>query len=1095
MNRHNSSNSVSSQSSVSTEIRDQVPLYLGQTGNHFAHRRYAELHCISNYSFLRGASHPEELVQQAYELGYEAIAITDECTYSGLVKAHKTAKACGIKLICGAEFVLTDVIDSEASSACRLILLASNRQAYGQIASLISKLRKRSEKGTYQLSLDDLQVGLSDCLGIWVCEGQSVEQLVALGAQLKNLIARLWVGLGLFHDGQDLSKTANALTLSTTLELPIVAVNDVHTHCPERQGLQNIVTAIRLKTDIQNLGYQGFCNAERTLRPITALQQLYPEEMLAQTVAIADLCQFSMDELRYEYPEDLVPPHLTPGAYLRELTYDGASQRWPQGIPKDTVTLIEKELDLIAQLRYEHYFLTVQDIVQFARSQHILCQGRGSAANSAVCYCLFITEVDPARMHLLFERFVSMERNEPPDIDVDFEHERREEVIQYIYKRYGRDRAALAATLITYRPRSAIRDVGKAVGLDQGVLDLLSKSLAWWDKHDVLDERLRSIGLDPKSPQIQQFLLFFNAILGFPRHLSQHVGGFVISAGPLAQLVPVENASMPDRTVIQWDKEDLETLGLLKIDVLALGMLTAIRKALQLVHATNPQDPPLTIQDIPAEDPETYAMLQRGDSVGVFQVESRAQMAMLPRLKPHNFYDLVIEVAIVRPGPIQGDMVHPYLRRRQGLEPVSYASHGVRRVLERTLGIPIFQEQVIELAMVAAGFSAGEADQLRRAMAAWKKRGGLDHFEAKLVNGMLERGHSEEFAQRIFNQMKGFGEYGFPESHAASFALLVYISAWLKRHQPAAFYCGLLNSLPMGFYSPSQLVQDAQRHGIEVRPLDVCISQWDHSLEVPSQPGAEPALRLGLRMVKGLRVDVGERIMAAQRQSEEHSRGVIGSAKELARSANLDDQQLGFLARSGALYRLAGHRHQAHWDVTGIAAPLPLESAPDTGLTNSAELSQPASDGATLYAPSVTEDLFNDYRYTGLTLGPHPMTLLREHPELKGFRRATDLEQCRTGQMIRIAGVVTGRQRPGTASGVIFLTLEDETGNTNMVIWATVMERFRAVLLQGQLLKFKGIVEREGRVIHVVAGHVEDAGHLLEDSLAARQTFKSRDFH
>ncbi len=1093
MKRRDTSDSLSTKSSVSTEIRDQVPLYLGQTGNHFAHRRYAELHCISNYSFLRGASHPEELVQQAYELGYDAIAITDECTYSGLVKAHKTAKACGIKLICGAEFVVTDATDPEAGPACRLILLASNRQAYGQISSLISKLRKRSEKGTYQLSLDDLRVGLSDCLGIWVCEGQNVEQLAALGAQLKNLINRLWIGLGLFHDGQDLSKTAKTLTLSTTLDLPVVAVNDVHTHCPERQGLQNIVTAIRLKTDLHNLGYQGFCNAERTLRPITSLQQLYPDEMLAQTVAIADLCQFNMDELRYEYPEDLVPPHLTPGAYLRQLTYDGASQRWPQGIPEDTVTLIEKELDLIAQLRYEHYFLTVQDIVQFARSQHILCQGRGSAANSAVCYCLFITEVDPARMHLLFERFVSMERKEPPDIDVDFEHERREEVIQYIYKRYGRDRAALAATLITYRPRSAIRDVGKAVGLDQGVLDLLSKSLAWWDKQDVLDERLRSIGLDPQSAQIQQFLLYFNAILGFPRHLSQHVGGFVISAGPLAQLVPIENASMPDRTVIQWDKEDLETLGLLKIDVLALGMLTAIRKALQLVHATNPEAPPLTIQDIPAEDPATYAMLQRGDSVGVFQVESRAQMAMLPRLKPHNFYDLVIEVAIVRPGPIQGDMVHPYLRRRQGLEAVSYASSGVRRVLERTLGIPIFQEQVIELAMVAAGFSAGEADQLRRAMAAWKKRGGLDHFEAKLVNGMLERGHSEEFAQRIFNQMKGFGEYGFPESHAASFALLVYISAWLKRHQPAAFYCGLLNSLPMGFYSPSQLVQDAQRHGIEIRALDACISQWDHTLEMPSQPGAEPALRLGLRMIKGLRVDVGERIMAAQRQAEAHSRGIIRSAKELARSADLDDQQLGFLARSGALHQLAGHRHQAHWDVTGIATPLPLEATPDAAST--AEPNLPGSDKATLYAPSVTEDLFNDYRYTGLTLGPHPMTLLREHPELKGFRRATDLEQCRTGQMIRIAGVVTGRQRPGTASGVVFLTLEDETGNTNMVIWATVMERFRAVLLQGQLLKFKGVVEREGRVIHVVAGHVEDAGHLLEDSVTAEHTFKSRDFH
>jgi error-prone DNA polymerase len=1081
--------------SVSTRIRDQVPLYLGQRGNHFTHRPFAELHCVSNYSFLRGASHPEELVQQAYELGYEAIAVTDECSYSGLVKAHKTAKACGIKLICGAEFVLDEaplLTDTDTpGSRCRLILLAPNRQAYGQISSLISKLRKRSDKGTYYLTRHDLQVGLSECLGIWICEGQGVEQLSALGAHLQSLIPRLWIGLGLFHDGQDLHKTASALTLSSALKLPIVAVNDVHTHCPERQGLQNIVSAIRLKTDIHSLGYQGFCNAERTLRPITALQQLYPDEMLAQTMVIADLCQFNMDELRYEYPEDLVPPHLTPSTYLRQLTYDGANQRWPDGIPHDTVALIEKELDLIAQLRYEHYFLTVQDIVQFARSQQILCQGRGSAANSAVCYCLFITEVDPARMHLLFERFVSMERQEPPDIDVDFEHERREEVIQYIYKRYGRDRAALAATLITYRPRSAIRDVGKAVGLDQGVLDLLSKSLAWWDKKEVLDERLRSIGLDPESPKVQQFLHFFNAILGFPRHLSQHVGGFVISAGPLAQLVPIENASMPERTVIQWDKEDLETLGLLKIDVLALGMLTAIRKALALVNFDRPDAAPLTIQQIPAEDPDTYAMLQRGDSVGVFQVESRAQMAMLPRLKPHNFYDLVIEVAIVRPGPIQGDMVHPYLRRRQGLEPVSYASPGVRKVLERTLGIPIFQEQVIELAMVAAGFSAGEADQLRRAMAAWKKRGGLDHFEAKLVNGMLERGHDEEFAQRIFNQIKGFGDYGFPESHAASFALLVYISAWLKCHQPGAFYCGLLNSLPMGFYSPSQLVQDAQRHHIEIRPLDVGISQWDHTLESSDSATAQPALRLGLRMIKGLSLDAADRIMQAQPQG-------FRNAQELARIASLDDQQLGFLARSGALYQLAGHRHQAHWDVTGIAAPLPLERSQTDG--RSCDLAMMVKDPAqqdtiSLHAPSVTEDMFNDYRYTGLTLGPHPMTLLREHPELRGFRRAVDLEECRTGQMIRIAGVVTGRQRPGTASGVVFLTLEDETGNTNMVIWASVMERFRAVLLQGQLLKFKGVVEREGRVIHVVAGHVENASHLLEDSVSAQQTFRSRDFH
>ncbi|MDG1704489.1 MAG: error-prone DNA polymerase [Pseudomonadales bacterium] len=1080
---------------VSTQIRDQVPLYLGKyLGQHFGNPGrhilpipYAELHCISNYSFLRGASHPEELVQQASEMGYQAIAITDECSYSGLVKAHKTAKACGVKLICGAEFILQDLTsNNEATPPSRLILLAKNRQSYGQISSLISKLRRRSEKGSYYLGCADLQVGLSDCLAIWVCEGQPIEQLKNIGAELKTLLPRLWIGLGLFHDGQDLSKTANALTLSTTLNLPIVAVNDVHTHIPQRQPLQDVVTAIRLKTNIQELGYQGFCNAERTLRPIETLQQLYPEEMLRQTMIIAGQCEFSMDELRYQYPKDLVPPHLTPSAYLRQLTYDGARERWPSGIPEDTVTLIEKELDLIAQLHYEHYFLTVQDIVQFARSQHILCQGRGSAANSAVCYCLFITEVDPARMHLLFERFISMERQEPPDIDVDFEHERREEVIQYIYKRYGRDRAALAATLITYRPRSAIRDVGKAVGLDSGVLDLLSKSLAWWDKKDVLDERLRGIGLDPQSPQTQQFLHFFEAILGFPRHLSQHVGGFVISAGPLAQLVPVENASMPDRTVIQWDKEDLETLGLLKIDVLALGMLTAIRKALALAQFNTPGAPPLTIQDIPAEDPDTYAMLQRGDSVGVFQVESRAQMAMLPRLKPHNFYDLVIEVAIVRPGPIQGDMVHPYLRRRQGLEPVSYASPGVRRVLERTLGIPIFQEQVIELAMVAAGFSAGEADQLRRAMAAWKKRGGLDHFEAKLVNGMRERGHSQEFAERIFNQMKGFGEYGFPESHAASFALLVYISAWLKCHRASAFYCGLLNALPMGFYSPSQLVQDAQRHGVEVRPLDVCISAWDHTLEPPTRAGDEPAVRLGLRMIKGLNAEAAERITQARLQQP------FSNAQELARGADLNDQQLGFLARSGALSRLAGHRHQAHWDVTGIAAPLPLEQ-----LTNShgAAASPKPQDAALLNAPSVTEDMFNDYRYTGLTLGPHPMTLLREHPELKGFKRATELEYCRTGQMIRIAGVVTGRQRPGTASGVVFLTLEDETGNTNMVIWATVMERFRAVLLQGQLLKFKGVVEREGRVIHVVAGHVENAGHLLNDSVSATRTFKSRDFH
>ena len=1042
---------------------------------------YAELHCLSNYSFLRGASHPEELVQRAYELGYGAIAISDECSFSGLVKAYDAARRLGIKLICGAEFALQTSTD-------RIILLAQDRESYGQISSLISRLRRRSDKGSYYLDRADLRWGVNQSLALWVPSQQDIAAQAAIGQELQAQLPNLWIALELFQDGHDLDKVAHVLTLSSKLGLPVVASNDVHTHVPERQPLQNVVTAIRLHTTVANLGHRGFSNAQRTLRPIHELEQCYPPEMLAETMAIADRCSFDMSELRYEYPEELVPPHLNPSAYLRQLTYEGAKERWPDGIPDETVTLIEKELELIAQLQYEHYFLTVQDIVQFARSQRILCQGRGSAANSAVCYCLFITEVDPARMHLLFERFISKERQEPPDIDVDFEHERREEVIQYIYKRYGRERAALAATLVTYRPKSAIRDVGKALGLDISVLDLLSKSLAWWDKKEMLNERLRGIGLDPDSAQVQQFQQFFEAILGFPRHLSQHVGGFVISRGPLAQLVPIENANMPERTVIQWDKDDLETLGLLKIDVLALGMLTAIRKALALCAASEPEARPLTIQDIPPEDAATYQMLQRGDSVGVFQVESRAQMSMLPRLKPQNFYDLVIEVAIVRPGPIQGDMVHPYLRRRQGLEPVHYASPGVRKVLERTLGIPIFQEQVIELAMVAAGFSGGEADQLRRAMAAWKKRGGLDHFGEKLISGMLERGHTQDFAERIFRQMKGFGEYGFPESHAASFALLVYISAWLKCHKPAAFYCGLLNSLPMGFYSASQLVQDAQRHQIEIRPIDVTLSQWDHVLESPSLVGAEPALRLGLRMIKGLSQESAERILQAQ------CRSPITSAGDLARRADLDDQQLGFLARAGALARLTGHRHQAHWDVTGIARPLPLES------TQAAPT--PDSDQVDLNAPTAAEDMLNDYRYTGLTLGPHPMALLRDHPAFVGCRRAVDLEQCRSGQMIRIAGLVTGRQRPGTASGVVFLTLEDETGNTNMVIWASVMARFRAVLLGGQLLKFKGIVEREGRVIHVVAGHAEDLSELLLDpdahqdvSTPEKTPFSSRDFH
>jgi error-prone DNA polymerase len=1036
--------------------------------------KFAELHCVSNYSFLRGASHPEELVKQAYELGYSAIAITDECTYAGLVKAHMTAKQCGIKLIVGAEFDIGHPIQS------KIVLLATNRETYGQLSALITKLRRRAAKGEYNAQLDDFRWGLKGCLALWVPPKGGINDLMRTGQMLNDVFTDLWIALELFRDGHDLDKTAHALTLSMRLNLPLVACNDVHTHAPPRQPLQDLLTAIRHKTTVNELGHLAFPNAERTLRPISELLTLYPPELLAESMVIADRCHFSMDELRYEYPQDLVPPHLTPQEYLRQLTLAGAAERWPQGIPADTRTLVEKELALIAELRYEHYFLTVQDIVQFARSQNILCQGRGSAANSAVCYCLHVTEVDPARMHLLFERFVSKERNEPPDIDVDFEHERREEVIQYIYKRYGRDRAALAATLISYRPRSAIRDVGKALGLNLDVVDLLAKSMAWWDKKDQIPERLRAAGLDPDSLVAEQFLHFVGEILGFPRHLSQHVGGFVISRGTLAQLVPVENAAMEDRTVIQWDKDDLEALGLLKIDVLALGMLTAIRKTLDALNAYRGST--LRVEQIPAEDPDTYAMLQQGDSIGVFQVESRAQMAMLPRLKPQHFYDLVIEVAIVRPGPIQGDMVHPYLRRRQGTEPVSYPSEGVRQVLERTLGVPIFQEQVIELAMVAAGFSAGEADQLRRAMAAWKKRGGLEVFERKLIDGMLARGHDEAFAKRVFRQIQGFGEYGFPESHAASFALLVYVSSWLKCHEPASFYCGLLNSLPMGFYSPAQLIQDAQRHNIEIRPIDVCVSDWAHTLEPPTDPKADqPALRLGLRMVKGLQEDSVLRITAARDQ------GGFTGAEDLAIRAQLNDQTMRFLTRGGALASLSGHRHQAHWQVAGITRPIPLSEHHNATPGTQSGINMPQ--------PSVKEDLLDDYRYTGLTLGPHPMQVLRTQHKLGNYRTATQLSGYRHGQMVRIAGLVTGRQRPGTASGVVFLTLEDETGNINVVVWASIMQQFRAALLQGQLLKIKGVVEREGAVIHVVAGYVEDATDLLRAMATDALPFKSRDFH
>ena len=1041
---------------------------------------FAELHCKSNFSFLTGASHPEELVSQAKDLGYQAIAITDECTLSGIVKAHQEAQKVGIKLIVGAEFK----VNLGSLKQVKLVILAPTLTAYQQLANLITRARRNAPKGEYALDIGMIEQNVPSCFVLWPVPLGDSDELHAIAHDLNTRFSKFWLVLELLLDGNDTIKTTQVLTLSMSLGIPVVAANDVHMHVSERKPLLDTLTAIRLGQPVRELGAEIATNGERHLRSLDTLHILYHDRMLSESVNIATACTFSLDELIYEYPANLVPEGLTPAQHLRQLTYSGAHDRWPDGIPPNVEELIEKELKLVAELNYEMYFLTVHDIVRFAREQGILCQGRGSAANSAVCYCLMVTSVDPDRIHVLFERFISKERHEPPDIDVDFEHERREEVIQYIYERYTREHAALAATLITYRPRSAIRDVGKALDFDLDLVDLIAKSISWWDGREMIDKSLCSFGLNPESSEVKLFISLIDQILGFPRHLSQHVGGFVISQRPLSQLVPIENAAMPDRTVIQWDKYDLEAMNLMKVDVLGLGMLSAIRKALEYINSYRGYEGRecLTLANIPPEDPATYQMLQEGDSVGVFQVESRAQMSMLPRLKPACFYDLVIEVAIVRPGPIQGNMVHPFLKRRQGLEQISYPSPDVERVLERTLGVPIFQEQVIELAMVAAGFTAGEADHLRRVMAAWKRKGGLDEIGQRLISGMLEKGYPPDFADRLFEQIKGFGEYGFPESHAASFALLVYVSAWIKRHEPTAFYCGILNSLPMGFYSPSQLIQDAVRHGIEVRPVDIQFSGWDYSLEEPTK-GDQPALRVGLRQVKGLNKELG---------LELESNKPFHDIDDVARRAGLNDQSLTFLARAGALGSLCGHRHQAHWDAAGVSEPMQLE-----------KVAQAFSEYTTqvhLQAPSIGDNTVADYRYLGLTLGTHPVQLVKRYPVFKHCVKTSRLVTMKSGRFVELIGLVTCRQRPGSAVGVLFLTLEDESGNANLIAWPRVTERFRKEVVHGHLLKIKGIIDREQSVVNVIVGHAEDMGEYL-DLIAVDSTGdvgsmrRSRDFH
>jgi error-prone DNA polymerase len=1041
---------------------------------------YAELFCLSNFSFLQGASHAEELVARAVKLGYAALALTDECSLAGVVRAHAEAKKAGLPLLVGAHFHLKN---DDGSPALSLILLAQNRNGYGNLCELITLGRTRSEKGTYLLTPSDIAApapafahlaGMPDCLAILLptYPGHEAADLDRLHSQARWLAGlfpgRAWLGLTLLHRAFDDAHRATVEEVAWQHQLPITALGHVVMHVRSRKPLQDTMTAIRLCKPVAGCGYSLSQNAEQHLRARLRLANIYSREALAETLRIAGLCSFSLDELRYEYPNEVVPAGQNAASYLRSETYIGAHRRFREGIPAKVQAQVEHELELITEMGYEHYFLTVYDIVRFARSNNILCQGRGSAANSAVCYCLGITEVDPARANLLFERFISKERNEPPDIDVDFEHQRREEVIQYIYNKYGRDRAALAAVVISYRPKSALRDAGRALGVDLAIVEKVAKTHHWFDGRADLLKRLAEAGLDPEAPASWQWATLANQLLGFPRHLSQHPGGFVIAQGKLSRLVPIENATMPERSVIQWDKDDLEELGLMKVDVLALGMLSMLRRALELVGQRHGSV--FEMQDIPADDPATYDMICAADTVGVFQIESRAQMSMLPRMLPRRFYDLVIEVAVVRPGPIQGGMVHPYLRRRQGKEPVNYPSPEMKLALERTLGVPIFQEQVMQVAILGAGFSPGEADQLRRAMAAWKRKGGLEQYYDRIVRGMLERGYDLAFAEAIFSQIQGFGEYGFPESHAASFALLAYASAWLKCHEPAAFLCALLNSQPMGFYSPSQLVQDARRHGIEVRALDVTISGWESALE---ETGAgQPAVRLGLSVQRGVGREAAERIETARAIRP------FDSVADLARRAGLDRGDLQALAASNALQALAGHRREALWQAVG--------AVPDRDLLRP---TTPQEEAPRLAAPSEGDEIVGDYRSQGLTLGRHPLALLRDQLLAKRFLPAAVLADFADGQLARACGIVTVRQRPGTAKGVLFMTLEDETGNVNLIVWPDLVEKQRREVLNAPLLGVYGIWQRQGEVRHLVARRLVDMSHLL-----GRLHTPSRDF-
>ncbi|MCP4250907.1 MAG: error-prone DNA polymerase [bacterium] len=1129
---------------------------------------YAELHCLTNFSFLRGASHPEELVERAVELGYRALAVTDRNSLAGVVRTHVAAKRAGLRLIVGAEIVPVD--------APPVVLLAPDRAAYGRLSRLITVGRRRAAKGDCRIRFDDLadhaeglialcavgpdgaemrspaeaaDAGEADPvrpdLGgiglrsgpVWCRNHGSAAQTHATlrmlppiaGGTQADTVRYLHRYREVFGDrayllaelcyGQDDAETLARLAgLARETNLPLVAANDVHYHVEPRRYLHDVLTCIRHRCTLADAGRRLLPNARRHLLEPADLARRFATQpdAIARTVAIADRCTFSLDELQYEYPQELCPDGQEPIDYLTGLVWAGVRQRYATKIPDRVRRTVEHELALIRELHYEPYFLTVWDLVRFARSRSILCQGRGSAANSAVCYYLGVTAVDPAKIDLLFERFVSRERNEPPDIDVDFEHERREEVFAYIYAKYGRDWAAIAAEVITYRPKSAVRDVGKALGLSLDCVDQLAKRLDWWEDTPLPESTFRELGLDPANRELRMLVGLVRQIMGFPRHLSQHVGGFVITERPLCETVPILNAAMPNRTFIEWDKDDLDALGMLKVDCLSLGMLTCIRKCFDMVNEgrdtpgsnagpsnntppVNPQSAirnpqlgkPLALHTVPPEDPAVYDMICAADTVGVFQIESRAQMSMLPRLKPRCFYDLVIEVAIVRPGPIQGGMVHPYLRRRSGQEPVSYPSEALKEVLGKTLGVPLFQEQAMRLAVVAAGFTPGEADELRRAMGAWRRHGRLEQFQSRLIEGMRARGYDPEFAQRCFEQIRGFGEYGFPESHAASFALLVYVSCWLKRYHPAAFAAGLINSQPMGFYGPAQIIRDARNHGVGVLGVDVNHSGYDCRLETgpdpqpaPSEPRTDaaepsrwgcggPALRLGFRLIRGISAVKVAGIETAQRQ------GPIRSIQALARRDDVARETLTRLAAADAFGSLGLNRRQALWEAlapdeppglfTGLDAVEPRPNLPPAGLE---------------------ERVVLDYQTTGLSLAAHPVGLIREELNRLGVRPNAALKRMADGQRVSVSGLVMVRQRPGTAKGIVFITLEDETGVANLVVRPPVWERWRSVARTSTALVVDGVVERQGTVIHVMA-------HRLGDLAVAigRKGHRSRDFH